>query len=217
MRVHAEAVLPGLPAPYYQHAGITIYHADCAEVLPLLPKCDVVLTDPPYGGVLTKSSGHGKLKEAAARYGGGSWDVRPHADTLRLVLSGGGSAIVWGGNYFSSDLPDARCWLVWDKANGSSSFADAELAWTNLDQAVRMVRCSVSGMPGRAHPTQKPLAVMSWALSHVPDAKSVLDPFMGSGTTLRAAKDRGLTAVGIEREERYCEIAARRLAQGVLF
>ena len=128
--------------------------------------------------------------------------------------------IIFGGNYY--DLPRAKCWLVWDKENGENDFADCELAWTNLDKAVRRIRHQWAGMlrkgkEERWHPTQKPLDVMAWALRHAPaDVETVLDPWMGSGTTLRAAKDHGKRAIGIEREERYCEIAANRLAQEAL-
>jgi DNA modification methylase len=116
---------------------------------------------------------------------------------------------------------------VWDKDNGDNGYADCELAWTNLAKAVRKTRYRWMGMlqehmgdakEPRFHPTQKPLAVMTWALSQAPaDTKTVLDPWMGSGTTLVAAKLAGLSAIGIEREERYCEVAVTRLAQGALF
>jgi DNA modification methylase len=113
---------------------------------------------------------------------------------------------------------------VWDKLRGDTDFADCELAWTNLDKSVRRIAYRWNGFlvaPGckdvRVHPTQKPLSVMTWAIRQAPaDVRTILDPFMGSGTTLEAAKLLGLSAIGIEREERYCEIAAQRLAQEVL-
>ena len=122
-----------------------------------------------------------------------------------------------GGNYF--DLPPEWCYLVWDKQCLVPNYAAAELAWTNLDKPVQMFRwewdgCRKQEPEQRIHPTQKPLAVIKWAIAQAPDVRSVLDPYMGSGTTLRAAKDMGLTAVGIEREERYCEIAARPAQPG---
>lgn len=115
-------------------------------------------------------------------------------------------------------LPPSRCWLVWDKEN-SGDFADCELAWTNLDKAVRIFRYLWNGMikeqpEYRMHPTQKPLALMKWCITQAPtDVKSIVDPFCGSGTTLVAAKALGLSAVGVEREEKYCESAAIRLQQ----
>ncbi len=128
-----------------------------------------------------------------------------------------------GGNYF--ELPPARCILVWDKDNGLNQFSDCELAWTNFDKPVRKLRWLWNGMlqenmrnkEVREHPTQKPIEVMKWAIQQAPDnCIAILDPFMGSGTTLRAAKDLGRKAIGIEIEEKYCEIAVKRLAQGVL-
>jgi DNA modification methylase len=140
---------------------------------------------------------------------------------LRLAIASADKAIVFGGNYFS--LGPARCMLVWDKENGTNAFADCELAWTNLDKPVRLKRHMWNGMLRQGqearyqHPTQKPLDVMKWCITQVPHAIcSLLDPFMGSGTSLVAAKDLGILATGIELEERYCEIAANRLRQSVL-
>ena len=217
-----------LPKPYYDdpRSGITIYHGDCRVILPELGKFDLLLTDPPYGigEAAGRNKSRGKLA-VAKDYGDDDWDSAPPApETLALCRAACTHQIIFGGNYF--ELPANSCWLVWDKDNGESDFADCELAWTNLAKAVRRKRYRWAGMlqePGRArehrqHPTQKPLEIMSWALGHAPPTvASVLDPFMGSGTTLRAAKNRGLRAVGIDRVERYCEIAAKRLAQEVLF
>lgn len=224
--------------PYYEEAGITIYHGDCREVLSSLPKVDLVLTDPPYG---IGESARTRSKETSnpwrrraphqtryvppgTNYGASDWDNQTCPDAVQLAILMGKKAIVFGGNYYV--LPPSRCWLVWDKDNGESDFADCELAWTNLDGAVRKFRWRWCGMiqeiqnkayaDKRVHPTQKPLALMKWCLGFAPDAKTVLDPFMGSGTTLRAAKDLGRKAIGIEIEERYCEIAANRLRQEVL-
>lgn len=214
--------------PYYEHAGITIYHGDCREILPELKPADVVLTDPPYGIGADKNLRAGKRQGRAAvasrDYGGGDWDGEPAAaDLIALCLSKAPQAIVWGGNYFG--LPPSPCWLVWDKDNGSNGYADCELAWTNLPKAVRRIRYRWMGMlqehagalkEERWHPTQKPVEVMRWSLGHT-TGELILDPFAGSGTTLRAAKDLGRRAVGIELEERYCEVAAKRSAQEVLF
>ena len=127
--------------------------------------------------------------------------------------------IIWCGNYF--ELPPSSQWLFWDKLNGDNDFADGELAWTNLGGAVRRRAHLWNGMlrkdnETREHPTQKPLGIILWCMEVAKDFKTVLDPFMGSGTTLRAAKDMRKQAVGIELEERYCEIAAKRLQQEVL-
>ena len=210
---------------YYEEAGITIYHGDCREILPTLPKVDLVLTDPPYGigestGKTRNSSNAGVSKD----YGSSDWDCStPPAWIWGLLAEKSAHQIIFGGNYFS--LPPSRCWLVWDKDN-TGQRADAELAWTNMDRAVRLYQWRWNGMlqedmahkEYRDHPTQKPVPVMKWALSQAPDTvRTVLDPFMGSGTTLVACKQAGLQCTGIEREEKYCEVAANRLRQGVLW
>lgn len=209
--------------PYYQDEAVQIFHGDCREVLPFLPKTDLLLTDPPYGIGEARGKNKSRTNAAAATdYGSSDWDDRP---TPRWVLESAMELakhqIIFGGNFFG--LPAASCWLVWDKDN-TGDFADCELAWTNLDKAVRRLRYRWNGMlqePGcrkevRVHPTQKPEAVMRWALMQAPDGCNVLDPFMGSGTTLVAAKRLGRKAIGIERELKYCQLAVERLAQGSL-
>ncbi len=212
--------------PYYEHAGITIYHGDCREVLPTLPKVDLVLTDPPYGigadvGQMARAGfQHGKALAPSRDYGASDWDSAPApADCIEAMRLGSFDQIIFGGNFFA--LPPSRGWLVWDKCNGDNDYADCELAWTSFDKPIRRLQWRWHGMlregnEGRWHPTQKPLGVMAWALSYAPQTPDiVLDPWMGSGTTLVAAKRAGLPAIGIEIEERYCEIAAKRLSQEV--
>jgi len=208
-----------LPKPYYDEDGITIYHGDCRDILPHLPKFDLLLTDPPYG--LGEAAGKNKSRSSLATskdYGDFSWDNTTIDGWVELCNSR--KSIIWGGNYYS--LPPTPSWLVWDKRNGANDFADCELAWSNLGCAVRKIEHLWHGMirqdnEQRFHPTQKPLKVISWALSLAGEIETVLDPFMGSGTTLVAAKMRGLKAVGIEREKEYCRIAVERLAQKNLF
>lgn len=214
--------------PYYEHAGITIYHADCREILPSLPKVDLVLTDPPYGiGADIKQSKraekqYGNAAAPSKDYGISNWDLKTPPGELILAITGSGDkCIIWGGNYFS--LPVSRAWLVWDKDNGNNRYADCELAWSNLDTAVRKYRHKWMGMIQenmaekeiREHPTQKPVPLMEWCIGLADNPQTILDPFMGSGTTLRAAKDLGRKAIGIEINEQYCEIAAKRLSQEV--
>ena len=209
-----------LPSPYFQDGSVTIYHGDCRDILPSLPKVDLVLTDPPYG--ISYDTSHSKYKNAISRDAvfGDDHDFDP---SMLLPL---GRLIIWGGNCFTSRLPDSPKWLAWVKVvrdNADIRQADMELAWTNCISRPRVFhhlwigayRDSESGQRNQ-HPTQKPLALMAWCLSLVPDADLILDPFMGSGTTLRAAKDLGRKAIGIEIEERYCEIAAKRMAQSVM-
>jgi site-specific DNA-methyltransferase (adenine-specific) len=205
-----------LPKPYYEEDGIVIYHADCREILPHLPKVDLVLTDPPYGiAHLWKGGGKfgwGNADQYKEMRNG--WDREPPSrEVLQMVMDKGVKVIVWGGNYF--DLPRSRGWLVWNKPERGFTLAEAELAWTNHDSVIRVYDCNRSDI-GREHPTQKPLALMTWCIGWSDTDGTILDPFMGSGTTLRAAKDLGRKAIGIEIEEKYCAIAVERLKQEVL-
>jgi len=139
---------------------------------------------------------------------------------MSWLLPIGVPSIVWGGNYF--DLPPMRGPLVWDKDNAGRDFADFELAWTNLDQVARRIVCRPMNMDGgKVHPTQKPTRVMEWCLGFLPEAETILDPFMGSGTTGVACANLGRKFIGIELEERYFDIACERIAaayaQGRLF
>lgn len=207
--------------PYYEHGGIVIYHGDCREVLPTLEPVDLVLTDPPYGiGACNRSDGGvGSISSGSKFYGRMKWDLeRPDDWTMKAVVAAGANAIVWGGNYFN--LGASSCWLVWDKQQRNFTFADGELAWTNLEKAVRIFGYSRGALvqEGKVHPTQKPLPLMKWCIGQAGiESGVILDPFMGSGTTLRAAKDLGLSAIGIEAHEEYCERAVNRLRQEVLF
>jgi len=140
--------------------------------------------------------------------GGGTWDDEP-AD-MSWLPGYGVPAIVWGGNYF--DLPPTRCLLVWDKNNDGRDFAEFEMAWTNLDSVARIFRMRPMGMDGgKVHPTQKPIELMRWCVDKVPSAQTVLDPFMGSGTTGIAAVKLGRRFIGIEIDQRYFDIACRRI------
>jgi site-specific DNA-methyltransferase (adenine-specific)/modification methylase len=196
----------------------TLYLGDCRDILPTLPKADAVITDPPYGigEAAGKNAGRGKLA-VAKDFGNDSWDDQPIDDELiRMVREAGKWAVIFGGNYYA--MPPATCWLVWDKENGESDFADCELAWTNLPKAVRRIRYMWNGMlrangePRGDHPTQKPVGVMAWAINHVPVPNgTILDPFMGSGTTGVAAMNLQRQFIGIEREPRYFDIARRRI------
>lgn len=212
--------------PYYDQDGITIYNADCREVLPQLGQFDLLLTDPPYGigedgGLKARyRKGDGRTR-GVIKHIKYNWDnERPSKETFSLITSVCSQWIIWGGNYFADLFPPSMGWLYWDKKIGGD-FSDGELAYTNRNAALRAFTVhAFSGLAGgknRVHPTQKPLALMRWCLSLVPDAETVLDPFMGSGTTLLAAKLEGRQAVGIEINEKYCAAAVNRLAQGVLF
>ena len=193
---------------YYDDGQITIYHGDCREILPTLGPVDLVLTDPPYG----IGSGADVQRHTFAPE---EWDAAPvEHDLLQMCIAKAPLAIVWGGNYF--DLPPHQQFFVWDKVQPEEfTSAMVEQAWTNSKGPAKLFRRRVVGYT-KFHPTQKPIELMRWCLDRFPDATTILDPFMGSGTTLRAAKDLGRKAIGIEIEERYCEVAVKRLAQEVL-
>ncbi len=217
-----------LPAPYYQDPAVTIYHGDCREIVPHLGRFDLLLTDPPYGiGADSKMhkiggsvQGHGNRRVALRHYEATDWDSVPVENAFLSLLRGKcRKNIIFGGNYY--ELPPCKGPLVWDKLNGENTYADGEIAWNDLGCPVRIKRHLWHGMcrkggEHRDHPTQKPLEVMSWCICLAGDVQTILDPFAGSGTTGRAAKDLGRKATLIEREEKYCEIAARRMAQEVL-
>lgn len=206
-----------------------IVQGDCLEVMKTFPdkSFDLVLTDPPYG--IGEAAGKNKSRSnlATARdYGNESWDdKRPSFQVFKEIQRVSKKQVIFGGNYFADYLPPTSMWLVWDKENGENDFADCELAWTSESRAVRRIRYRWAGMlqedmkhkENRQHPTQKPLEVIRWCLSLFPDTRTVLDPFLGSGTTLLAAKMAGIDATGIEISEKYCEIARKRLSQEQLF
>lgn len=203
--------------PYYQDSAVTIYHGDCREILPGLPKSDLLLTDPPYGigrdGQTQSTGGHGGRKAYAFK----EWDAeRPDKEVFDLLLRSSEYQVIWGGNYFADFLPPTSQWLVWDKGQRINQ-SDGELAWTSRHGALRIYTLNRVALmqDGAVHPTQKPLELMSWCLTLFSDSKTVIDSYMGSGTTLRAAKDLGRTAIGIERDEEFCALAAKRMAQEV--
>jgi len=197
-------------SPYYQDSAVTIYHGDCREILPTLDKVDLVLTDPPYGiGANRQTLGLGKK----LFYRGDNWDAAAPLDVIAsLPLLG--ECIIWGGNYFTAVLDPTNDWLIWHKRNDGRSFSECEMAWTNLGCQARHISHHWGGEE-KLHPTAKPMQVAQWSISKSKTKGVVLDPFMGSGTTLRAAKDLGRKAIGIELEEKYCEIAANRMRQEV--
>ena len=201
--------------PYYDHGGITIYHGDCREVLPTLDVAEYALvTDPPYGIEADKRGAHSSIRDNELWPDQG-WDNERQPVAVKTALSLCATAAVWGGNFYADVLPVSSGWLAWIKPEAESGFtlADMELCWTNQAMAARVKR--YARRDGNAHPTQKPLAIMKWTMQFV-GSGIVLDPFMGSGTTLVAAKHLGRRAIGIELDERYAEIAAQRLSQEVM-
>ena len=196
----------------------TLYLGDCQDILPELGRVDAVVTDPPYGINICKTGKvGGGLLATVKDYGKKQWDKEtPSSNTIDLIREISNSQIIFGGNYFR--LPPSSCWLIWDKQiNGN--FADAEMAWTNLKGAVRLIHWRWNGMirkgdDVREHPTQKPVGVMEWCIQKLPpETKSILDPFMGSGTTGVACVRLGKTFIGIEQDEEYFDIACRRIEE----
>jgi DNA modification methylase len=211
--------------PYYQDDACTIYLGDCREIVPTLGRFDLLLTDPPYGIKRDKGNqttrGSGFYAVQLRNQYPDAWDHERQVDGLLLGLGAAKTCIVWGGNYYSDVLTQRAKWLVWDKCQTMPTYSDAELAWTTLDGvAVKMLRYSGNGLlaveKDRCHPTQKPLALMIWCIGLAGDVQTILDPFAGSCTSGRAAKDLGRKCVCIEREERYCEIGAKRMQQECL-
>lgn len=214
--------------PYYEDSAVTLYHGDCRKVLPTLAGVEgaLVLTDPPYGinhPTNYRSRGRGGLAQPR--------DYPPvYADNEpfdpRWLLDIGRGRILWGGNYYADKLPPQSGWLVWDKERPDDlDQATCELAWTDCVKGVRRLRHlwhgALRGSENDAplsHPTQKPVELMQWCmvLRWTQGFRLIVDPYVGSGTTLVAAKNLGRRAIGIEIEERYCSIAARRLGQEVL-
>ena len=191
----------------------TLYLGDCREILPTLPKVDAVITDPPYGigkdGQKETTGGHGGRK--AYEFLG--WDAeRPAPAIFAAILSAANKHIIWGGNYFADLLPPTGKWLVWDKGQRINQ-SDGELAWTHKDGALRI--CTMNRvelmLDGAEHPTQKPVRLMEWCIEQIKAAEPILDPFMGSGSTGVACVNLGRKFVGIEIDERYFEIACRRI------
>jgi DNA modification methylase len=205
--------------PYYEDSSVTIYHGDCRDIFRGLPTVDLVLTDPPYGIGWNPRINH---KDSPWRD-----NERP---LIKQFLTGRYHCI-WGGNYFSDQLTVSESWFIWIKRpdgfnfdNDGRSYSTCEMCWSDFGGKPRIRhQCWDGGMRAGDesnrhfnHPAQKPVEVMAWCIGACPnDPRTVLDPFMGSGTTLRAAKDLGRKAIGIEIEERYCEIAARRMEQEV--
>jgi len=195
---------------------------DCVSVMPSLGKVDAVVTDPPYG------IGADKGKKGAIPFKGGKpverayhpeneWDaVRPDRAVFDAILSTATRHIIWGGNYFADWLPAKGRWLWWDKCQTMPSYGDGELAWTSMDATTpkKFTLANNKLFAQRAerfHPTQKPVALMEWCLGFLPDAKTILDPFMGSGTTLVACAKMGRKGIGIELDPDYFDIACRRV------
>lgn len=191
----------------------TLYLGNCLEILPTLPKVDAVITDPPYGigkhGNDASTSSHGGRKAYEVL----GWDAsRPSAEIFKLVLNAGERHVIWGGNYFADLLPASMKWLVWDKGQRIDQ-SDGELAYTSESGALRIFTLNRVELmkDGTEHPTQKPVRLMKWCIEQAGNPQTILDPFMGSGSTGVAAMQMSKEFVGIEIESSYFDIACTRI------
>ena len=191
----------------------TLYLGDCREILPTLGKVDAVVTDPPYGLGDKWQGGHKKWPLRGKQLENVQWDATTVVGLEATLLTAADSLIVWGGHLY--DFPPKGGWLLWDKIVREFSSGHCEMAWTTIDQPVRAFSYSHGALAteGKKHPTQKPLPLMQWCLGFLPDAETILDPFMGSGTTGVACVNLGRKFIGIEIEPKYFDLACRRIEE----
>lgn len=201
----------------------TLYHGDCLNLIPAI-EADALVTDPPYGIGAAKTGMLGSNGIApVGKYKPSEWDNKTQDQAINWSINQTKHQVIFGGNYY--DLPPTTCWLIWDKCN-SGGYADCEIAWTNLDKAIRKIEWAWNGFirkgemaktgiyAKRVHPTEKPVGVMKWCIEHLPSAaETIFDPFMGSGTTGVACAKLGRKFIGIEIDENYFNIACKRIEE----
>jgi DNA modification methylase len=183
-------------------------------------KADMVFTDPPYGiNVGNQSQGKGGGIAKKIDYGVNDWDKQIPYDAINLSLAICDNVILWGANYYADKLPPSSCWIVWDKDNGDTDFADCELAWTSYSKSVKKFKWKWMGMiqedmknkEKRVHPTQKPVALASWAFNEFKAGNNILDLFLGSGSTMVAAHQLNRKCYGMELDPKYCQVILDRM------
>lgn len=201
----------------------TLYLADCMDVLPTLGKVGACITDPPYGmGLDTDYSGFSNWVSEGQKYERIVGDDEPFDPAPWIAL--GVPCVLWGAQFYAPKLPASGGWLVFNKrGDGKASeicFGDCELAWSNTKQSVRMYSQMWHGVARwrwsgeeRHHPTQKPVDLMRWCIEQVGSPQIIFDPYMGSGTTGVAACRMGLKFIGVEIDQRYFDIACKRIEQ----
>lgn len=192
---------------------------------------DLAIVDPPYGigassdsrasGEYTVNLGGVKKKVKAKGYTKKDWDfTKPDSQYYKELLRVSKNQIIWGGNYFVSELYDSSCWLVWNKRNGANNNADCELAWTSFKTAVRMFEWKWNGMlqqnmknkEERYHPTQKPKALYEWLLdNYAKEGDKILDTHLGSGSIAIACHDYGFELTACELDKEYYDKAIERI------
>lgn len=215
--------------PYFECDSVTLWHGDCRDLLPSIWGCSLLLTDPPYG--ISYRSNHNSgwrdpVRVKWTRYEnfpGIIGDDKPFDPSH--VYQCAPLAAIFGGNYCASELGPSRCWIAWDKRvdTGSDNQSDCELVWTNFDLPSRIYRHLWRGIirageenvsvSEKLHPHQKPIGLLRFIIQYSGIERGpILDPYCGSGSTLIAARREGYPAIGIEIEERYCEVTAKRLS-----
>jgi DNA modification methylase len=180
---------------------------DCLEVMKSIPdkSIDLCLTDPPYGIGIAKNPFRQKFEKK-------EWDnFTPSKEYFDEMFRISKNQIIWGGNYFSKNLSPSRCFYVWDKVQPEKfSSAMVEMAWVSKQSPAKMFKQRVVSFK-KYHPTTKPVNLMEWCLAFFPDTKTVIDPFMGSGSTGVACKNLNINFIGIEKDESYFAIAKKRI------
>ena len=204
---------------------IDLHNQDCLEAMKQMKdnQFDLAIVDPPYGiDVTNQKQGEGGGVARKIQYTQKDWDKnapdKEYFNELRRVSK---NQIIWGANHFISKLPiDSSCWIVWDKDNGTTDFADCELAWSSFKTAVRRIKWKWAGMlqqdmknkEVRIHPTQKPVKLYEWLLdNYAEEGQTILDTHLGSGSIALACHNRGFDLTAFEIDKEYFDAAKKRL------
>ena len=208
-------------------SNINLHLGDCLEAMKEMPDnaYDLAIVDPPYGiDVMNQKQGEGGGVAKKIQYTKKDWDKSaPNEDYFNELRRVSRNQIVWGANHFISKLPyDSSCWIVWDKDNGTTDFADCELAWTSFTTAVRRIKWKWAGMlqqdmknkEVRIHPTQKPVKLYEWLLdNYAKEGDKILDTHLGSGSIALACHNRKFDLDAWEIDEEYYNNAKKRVEQ----
>lgn len=225
-----------------------LYNMDCMEGMKQFPDkyFELAIVDPPYGDVKAGGYMNGKSAGGVAKhpkYNYSIWSqAKPNSEYFSELFRVSKNQIIWGGNYFSTEIcRDSTCWIVWDKVNGTTNWADCELAWTSFDSAARLFHFMWNGMlqgksisdgqtmqgkkilnEVRIHPTQKPVALYEWILQNFAKlGDKILDTHVGSASSLIACHKMNFEYIGFELDKDYFKAATERLesvkAQQTLF
>lgn len=203
-----------------------VYNINCIEYMKTLPdKCfDICIADPPYGVSYARGKNGWGVCDNRPDLEDVKWDKEiPQKEFFDELLRVSDKVIIWGGNYFTHLLPVSKCWLVWDKCNGTTNksvFADAELAWTNMTKVVKMFHLRQMGFISdtkdgkRIHPTQKPTELYEWLIkNYAKEGDIIFDPMMGSQSSRIAAHRLGFDYVGCELDKEYFDKGCERFKQ----